>query len=75
MIGRFRTLRSPINLPQEWRHMRCTPMRAAIRASANGIFSEWEKNVYIRSGETKTITLHLIYAKQMPKSVATSKSK
>jgi hypothetical protein len=46
-----------------------------IRASANGIFSEWEKNVYIRSGETKTITLHLIYAKQMPKSVATSKSK
>src|SRR2546425_12136496 len=31
-----------------------------VRASANGIFSEWEKNIHIRSGETKTITLHLI---------------
>jgi carboxypeptidase family protein len=38
-----------------------------LRASANGIFSEWQKNVSIRSGETHTVTLHLIYAKQMPK--------
>jgi len=37
-----------------------------VRASANGIFSEWEKNVNVRPGEQKTITLHLIYAKQMP---------
>src|SRR5215510_10702884 len=38
-----------------------------LRASANGIFSNWEKNVTIRSGETRSITLRLIYAKQMPK--------
>jgi hypothetical protein len=38
-----------------------------LRASANGIFSSWEKNVTIRSGETRNITLRLIYAKQMPK--------
>src|ERR1700739_1336666 len=39
-----------------------------LRASANGIFSEWEKNVTIHQGETRSVTLHLIYAKQMPKS-------
>lgn len=38
-----------------------------LRASANGIFSEWQKNVTIRSGETHNVTLRLIYAKQMPK--------
>ena len=45
-----------------------------LRASANGIFSEWEKNVTIHSGQTRSVTLHLIYAKQMPK-VAISASK
>jgi hypothetical protein len=45
-----------------------------LRASANGIFSEWEKNVTIHTGQTRSVTLHLIYAKQMPK-VATSASK
>ena len=38
-----------------------------VRASANGIFSEWEKNVTIHTGQTRSVTLHLIYAKQMPK--------
>jgi hypothetical protein len=38
-----------------------------LRASANGIFSEWEKNVTIRTGQTRSVTLHLIFAKQMPK--------
>jgi len=38
-----------------------------LRASANGIFSEWEKNFMLRSGETRSITLRLIYAKHMPK--------
>jgi hypothetical protein len=38
-----------------------------LRASANGIFSEWEKNVTIHTGQTRSVTLHLIYAKQMPK--------
>src|SRR6266403_3973569 len=46
-----------------------------LRASANGIFSEWEKNVTIHNGETRSVTLHLIYAKQMPKSaIAASKN-
>jgi hypothetical protein len=45
-----------------------------LRASANGIFSEWEKNVTIRNGQTRSVTLHLIYAKQMPK-VAISASR
>jgi len=45
-----------------------------LRASANGIFSEWEKNVTIHAGQTRSVTLHLIYAKQMPK-VAISASK
>jgi len=38
-----------------------------LRASSNGIFSEWQKNVSIRYGETHSVTLRLIYAKQMPK--------
>lgn len=38
-----------------------------LRASASGIFSNWEKNVTIGAGETRSITLRLIYAKQMPK--------
>lgn len=38
-----------------------------LRASANGIFSDWEKNFTVHTGETRSITLHLIYSKQMPK--------
>lgn len=30
-----------------------------LRASAHGMFSNWEKNVMLRSGEQKTITLRL----------------
>jgi hypothetical protein len=37
-----------------------------LRASAKGIFSEWEKNIVVRPGQQKTITLRLIYAKEMP---------
>ena len=43
-----------------------------VRASANGIFSNWEKNVTIHVGETRSVTLHLIYAKQMPKAARSS---
>jgi hypothetical protein len=39
-----------------------------VRASANGIFSDWEKNVTLHSGQSRNITLQLIYAKKMPKS-------
>lgn len=37
-----------------------------LRASAKGIFSEWEKNITLYRGETKEVTLRLIYAKSMP---------
>lgn len=43
-----------------------------VRASANGIFSDWQKNVTIHAGETRSVTLHLIYAKQMPKAARSS---
>jgi hypothetical protein len=47
-----------------------------LRASGKGVFSEWEKNVSVRSGQTKTVTLRLIYAKEMPKAYgATGTSK
>lgn len=39
-----------------------------LRASANGIFSEWKKNFRVESGRTSDITLRLIYAREMPKS-------
>ena len=44
-----------------------------VRASGKGVFSEWEKNVSVRSGQTKTLTLRLIYAKEIPKAYVKSK--
>lgn len=44
-----------------------------LRASSKGVFSEWEKNVTVRSGGTKTVTLRLIYAKEIPKAYTKSK--
>ena len=38
-----------------------------VRASSNGVFSEWEKNIPLWKGQTRDLTLHLIYAKEMPK--------
>lgn len=46
-----------------------------LRASSKGVFSEWEKNVAVRSGQTKSLTLRLIYAKEIPKAYAKSKAK
>lgn len=46
-----------------------------IRASAKGIFSEWQKNIALRKGQTRSIELVLIYAKEMPKSVSNKKKK
>jgi len=43
-----------------------------VRASANGIFSDWEKNVLIHPGQTRSVTLQLIYAKQMPKTAVSA---
>ena len=31
-----------------------------LRASANGAYSEWEKNIPLRKGQTKDITLRLL---------------
>jgi len=44
-----------------------------IRASGKGVFSEWEKNVSVRSGQTKELTLRLIYARKIPKAYLKSK--
>jgi hypothetical protein len=46
-----------------------------VRASGKGVFSVWEKNVSLRSGQTKDITLRLIYAKEIPKAYVKSKPK
>ena len=46
-----------------------------VRASGKGVFSAWEKNVSLRSGQTKDITLRLIYAKEIPKAYVKSKPK
>jgi hypothetical protein len=39
-----------------------------VRASANGIFSEWQKNLPVQNGRTSELILRLIYAREMPKS-------
>jgi len=44
-----------------------------LRAYGKGVFSEWEKNVSLRSGQTKSMTLRLIYAKEVPKEYVKSK--
>lgn len=44
-----------------------------MRASGKGVFSEWEKNIYVRRGQTKNVTLHLIYAKEVPKAYVKGK--
>jgi hypothetical protein len=45
-----------------------------VRASGKGVFSEWEKNVFVRSGQTKSVTLHLIYAKEVPKAYTATRT-
>jgi hypothetical protein len=46
-----------------------------LRASGKGVFSDWEKNVTVRSGRTKSVTLRLIYAKEIPKDYVKNKGK
>src|SRR5260370_6995225 len=46
-----------------------------LRASGKGVFSEWEKNVNLRSGARKELTLRLIYENQIPKAYVESNSK
>lgn len=59
-------------------HFTITKLRSDnydLRASGKGVFSEWEKNVTVRSGKTKSVTLRLIYAKEIPKAYTKSKAK
>ncbi len=59
-------------------HVTITRLRSDnydLRASGKGVFSEWEKNVTVRSGQTKSVTLRLIYAKEIPKAYTKSKAK
>ncbi len=44
-----------------------------MRASGKGVFSEWEKNITVHSGQTKSVTLRLIYAREIPKAYVKSK--
>ncbi|MGH9643422.1 MAG: carboxypeptidase-like regulatory domain-containing protein [Terriglobales bacterium] len=44
-----------------------------IRASAKGVFSDWQRNIPLRKGKARTIELRLIYAKEMPKSASGKK--
>jgi len=46
-----------------------------VRASANGVFSEWQKNLPVQNGRTSELTLRLIYAREMPKSNSKSTKK
>ena len=57
-------------------HFTITKLRADnydIRASGKGVFSEWEKNISVRPGQTKELTLRLIYARKIPKAYVKSK--
>ena len=31
-----------------------------LRATSNGAYSDWEKNIPVRAGQTKEVTLHLL---------------
>ena len=44
-----------------------------LRAAGRGVFSQWE-NVSVKSGKTKAITLHLIYAKEIPKAYTATRT-
>lgn len=46
-----------------------------IRASASGIFSEWERNISLRKGQTRKIELRLMYAREMPKAMPSQRPK
>jgi uncharacterized membrane protein len=46
-----------------------------VRASGKGVFSEWEKNITLRAGQTKDLTLQLVYAKEIPKAYVKNNSK
>jgi len=59
-------------------HFAITQLKANsydIRASSKGVFSEWQKNIPLKKGQSKSLELRLIYAREMPKSASSSKPK
>ena len=46
-----------------------------VRASGKGVSSDWEKNIPLKAGQTKSVTLRLIYAQEIPKAYVKSKPK
>ncbi|OLB25427.1 MAG: hypothetical protein DMG41_21405 [Acidobacteria bacterium] len=57
-------------------HFTITKLRSDnydMRASGKGVFSEWQKNITVHSGQTKNVTLRLIYAKEVPKAYVKTK--
>lgn len=59
-------------------HFTITHLRANsydVRASDKGIFSEWQKNVPLRKGQSKSIELRLIYAREMPATASSTAKK
>jgi len=46
-----------------------------VRASGKGVSSDWEKNIPLKAGQTKSVTLRLIYAKEIPKAYVKSRPK
>jgi hypothetical protein len=44
-----------------------------LRASGKGVFSAWE-SISVRSGKTKNLTLHTIYAKEIPKAYTATRT-
>jgi hypothetical protein len=59
-------------------HFTITKLKADaydLRASGRGVFSEWQKNINLRKGQTKSLTLRLIYAKEIPKAYVKSTPK
>jgi len=57
-------------------HFTITKLRSDnydMRASGKGVFSEWQKNITLHSGQTKNVTLRLIYAKEVPQAYVKTK--
>ena len=46
-----------------------------VRASANGAYSDWEKNIPLRKGQTKEITLRLLNGNTALSGILPSKQK
>jgi hypothetical protein len=59
-------------------HFTITQLSASsydIRASGKGVFSDWQRNIPLRKGKVRSVELHLIYAKEMPQPVSSTKPK